>query len=107
MNMSLKFALDINDRREDYIGRISKIEQYCLLLNSGNGVFHGSSEEIIRQVDSYEDFIKPVINDIKKHPKYHIIADVYDKLIQAYEARMDKIRLGQRVSITNIYDDLK
>lgn len=107
MNMSLKYALDLNEQRKNYISRIRDIERYCLFLNTGNGVFHGSSEEMKQKVDTYKGFIQPVIDEIKKHPKYHIIADDYDRLVRAYEARMDKIRSGQAASITDIYDDLK
>lgn len=107
MNTSLKYALDLDDQRKDYIGRIEEIEKYALELNTGNGVFQGSSEDIIQIVDGYMDWVAPVINDIKQHPKYHIIADKYDRLIRAYDARMNKIRQSIPVSITNIYEDLE
>ena len=107
MNISLKHALDLDEKRKDYIGRIDEIEKYALELNAGNGVFGGSNETKIRRVEEYMDLVAPIIKDIKQHPKYHIIEDRYDRLIQAYDARMNKIRQSKPVSITNIYEDLQ
>lgn len=107
MNMSLKYALNLNERRAEYISRIGDIEKYALALNTGNGIFHGSSEEMIRIVDEYMDWVSPIINDIKQHPNYHLIADRYDRLIQAYEVRMNKIRQSIPASINSIYEDLQ
>ena len=107
MNMSLKYALDLDEERKDYISRIDDIEKYALGLDTGNGRFQGSNAKIIHAVDKYMNWVAPVINDIKQHPKYHIIADKYDRLIRAYDARMNKIRQSIPVSITNIYEDLQ
>lgn len=107
MNICLKYALNLNERREYYISRINEIEKYVLALNTGNSIFNGSSEEMIKIVDKYMDWVRPVINEIKQHPNYHIIADRYDRLIQAYEARMNKIRQLIPASINDIYDDLQ
>ncbi len=106
MNLSLKYALDLDGKREDYMGRIDDVEKYALALNTGNGVFHGTFEEMISKVDKYMDRVSPVINDIKRHPKYHLIADRYDRLIQAYNARMNKIRQSIPASLVSIYNDL-
>lgn len=107
MNLSLKYALDLDEQRQNYISRIKDIELYAMDLNTGNGFFSGSSEQMKQKVDEYVEWLNPIIIDIKQHPKYHIIADKYDRLIQAYEARMDKIRHSKPASINSIYDDLK
>ena len=91
MNQSLQYALDIDDSRQDYCDRIDYIAKCCLKLQLGNGIFDGSQAELQQKVEKYKMTVQPIIDTIRKHPKYHIIADKYDTLIQAYEARMTKI----------------
>lgn len=105
MNVSLRYSLDIDDTRQNYVDRITEIAEYALSLKGGNGVFNGNKEQLQKEVNSYKEYVQPVIDDIKTHPKYHIIADEYDKLIRAYEARMEKIRNGQPVNSSDIYKD--
>lgn len=107
MNQSLQYALDIDDSRQNYCDRIDYIEKCCLKLQRGNGIFDGTQEQVQNKVEQYQMSVQPVIDTIKRHPKYHIIADKYDKLIQAYEARMTKIKNLQSGSLFSIYEDIK
>ena len=107
MNISLRNALDIDDTRDNYIGRIEDIERYALHINTGNGFFYGSSEEMIQKVNDYRKYITPIIEEIKGHAKYHIIKDRYDRLVKAIDSRLDKISRSTPASIHNIYEDLQ
>lgn len=107
MNVSLKYSLDIDDTRQNYVDRINEIAEYALLLKESNGVFNGNKEQLQKKVNSYKEYVQPIIDDIKKHPKYHIIADKYDIMIQAYEARMSKIEQMKQVDLFDIYKDIE
>lgn len=107
MNQSVQYALDIDDSRQNYCKRIDYIAECCLKLQLGNGIFDGTQAELQQKVEKYQMAVQPIIDAIRKHPKYHIIADEYEYLIQAYEARMTKIKNLQYGSLDSIYDDIK
>lgn len=107
MNVSLKYSLDIDDTRQNYVQRINDIAEYALLLRGGNGVFDGNKKQLREKIDKYKEYVQPVIDSIKAHSKYHIIADKYDRMIQAYEARMLKIKRMEPVDLFDIYKDME
>lgn len=68
MNVSLKYSLDIDDTRQNYVDRINEIAEYALLLKGSNGVFNGNKEQLQKKVNSYKEYVQPIIDDIKNTP---------------------------------------
>ncbi len=62
---------------------------------------------IAKRVEEYKSYVKDDVAAIRAHKNFFMIKPRYDKLINAFEARLEKIKRMELVSTNNIYADLE
>lgn len=98
--IALRYALDLHYDTSIYDNYIVSLEKYLLLI--GNKTFVDN-----RSVTRYMEYWADEIEKIKEHGKYNIIRRKFQRLIDAYHARMRKIQEGKPVSTNDVYADIE
>lgn len=103
-NKAILYSLDVDHSEEGYGWLTDELEEYILLIDSG--FFSGTKDEVNIQVNDYISYSIEDIKAIRAHKNFYLIRDRYNRCIDAFFKRMDKIKRLENVSRTNIYRDL-
>ncbi len=106
MLLAIQHALDVNHTEDGYGWMLKELKEYMLMINNSYP-FSGSSEQIKAQVDEYRGFYKETDAAIKRHCDYYIIRDEYERLMMAFEKRLDGIAQMKAMSSTNVGEEMK
>ena len=104
---ALRYALDTNEKLKDYIRRIKNIEKYALNISDADEWFNTEKSQRLNRVENIRSHIQTIDKEIKSHPKFEIIEDKYNLLMEAVYLRLNKIGQGKPVSRESIYNDLQ
>lgn len=104
---ALRYALDTNEKLKDYIRRIKNIEKYALNISDADEWFNTEKSQKLNRVENIRSPIQTIDKEIKSHPKFEIIEDKYNLLMEAVYLRLNKIGQGKPVSRESIYNDLQ
>lgn len=103
-NKAILYSLDVDHREEGYDWLPDELENYILLIDGS--FFSGAKDEVNKQVNDYISYSIEDTKAIRAHKNFYLIRNRYDRCIDAFFKRMDKIKKLESVSRTDIYQDL-
>ena len=103
-NKAILYSLDVDHSEEGYGWLTDELEEYILLIDGG--FFSGTKEDVNNQVNDYISYSIEDTKAIRAHKNFYLIRDRYNRCIDAFFKRMDKIKKSESVSRTDIYRDV-